>query len=166
MELERNLNPGGSHRLAAVDAFLLGREAWNEGRGDEARAYWTRSAALDLNYLPPRLQLVQVNLGSNFSMAMESLRECGKVFRRDFQVQRWVLSNSIIGLCLAITLAAIMFVIGLLIRHARALHHTVQETLSYALRIDRRKAAFLAILVLLVPILANLGIMAKWESLC
>jgi len=161
LELERNLNPGGSHRLAAVDAFLLGRKAWNEGRGAEARAYWIRSAELDLNYLPPRLQLVQVNLHSNFSIAMESLRECGEVFRRDFQVQRWVLSNSIIGLCLAITLAAIMFVIGLLIRHARALHHTVQETLSYALRIDRHKATFLAILVLLVPILANLGVMAS-----
>ena len=159
LEHERRLNPGGNHRLAAIDAFLLGERSWDQGRGDEARAYWTKSAEFDLAYLPPRLRLVQADLVSNFSGAMVTLRECAEVFQGDFHVQRWVLSNGILGFCLATTLSALALVLGLLLKHAHPLHHTVTETLSYALRIGRGSAGILAVLALLLPLAANLGLL-------
>lgn len=159
LEVERRLNPGGNHRLAALDAFLLGERAWESGNRQEARTYWTRSAAFDVAYLPPRLRLVQADLISNFSGAMVTLRECAEVFQVDFHVQRWVISNAILGFCLATTLSALAVVLGLLLKHAHPLHHTVTETLSYALRMNRRSAGILALIVLLVPLTANLGLL-------
>ncbi|MCA9755106.1 MAG: hypothetical protein KDA27_04840 [Candidatus Eisenbacteria bacterium] len=158
LEAERRLNPGGNHRLAAVDAFLLGERAWDQGQKEEARAFWTKSAAFDIAYLPPRLRLVQADLVSDFSGAMVTLRECAEVFQGDFHVQRWVLSNAILGFCLATTLSALAVVLGLLLKHSHPLHHTVTETLSYALRMNRTVAAILATVVLLLPLTANLGL--------
>ena len=159
LEGERRLNPGGNHRLAAVDAFLLGERAWDQDRSAEARAYWKTSADFDHAYLPPRLRLVQADLVSDFSGAMVTLRECAEVFQGDFHVQRWVLSNAILGFCLATTLSALAVVLGLFLRHAHPLHHTVTETLSYALRMGRRSAAVLAVIVLLLPVGANCGLL-------
>ncbi len=158
LEEERRQNPSGNHRLAAIDAFLLGQEAWDAGRADEAREHWSRSGAFDHSYLPPRLRLVQTSLLSDFSGAMVTLRQCLEIFQRDFQVQQWVLSNAILGFCLAATLASVALVIGLLLKHARSLHHTVRETLAYAFRLDPIPAGILAIVALLIPVAANLGI--------
>ncbi|MCA9728880.1 MAG: hypothetical protein KC729_14410, partial [Candidatus Eisenbacteria bacterium] len=143
----RRQQPGGNHRLAALDAYLEGNAAWESGHPDQAMAAWQRSGRFDLDFLPPRLRLVQANLLSDFSAAAQSARECLDILQRDFPAQRWLLRHAILGVCLALTLGSLAFLLGLLLRHSRALHHTVMETLSYALRMSRGPATLLAAIV-------------------
>lgn len=160
VEVERRSNPGGNHPVAAVDAYLAGHEAWKNGDVAAAEAAWKQSAALDLNFLPVRLQLLQYYGVRNFQSFADTFRECLEIIVRDFSAQRWVFANGLVGLCLALTLAAIGVAAGLVIRHFRALHHTMMETLSYALRLDRGLfVGGLALGLLLVPFLANLGLL-------
>lgn len=160
LEAERKLRPGGNHRLAALDAYLEGSEAWEAGESEAAIEHWERSARFDLDFVPARIRLVQANLFTDVHAAAQKLRECTEIAGRDFTAQRWILRHGILGGALALTLASLSFAVGLLVRHARALHHTVMETLSYALRIPRSVAASVAIVVLFMPWLANLGPLA------
>jgi tetratricopeptide (TPR) repeat protein len=161
LESARRQQPGGNHRLASLDAYLEGNAQWDAGAHGAALESWRRASRFDLDFLPPRLRLIQGNLFRDFPAAAQWTRECLDILQRDFPFQRWLIRHAMLGTCIALTLGSLAFLLGLLVRHARALHHTVQETLSYALRMARGPAVVLAAVVLCLPFLSNLGILVS-----
>lgn len=157
VEEERRRQPAGNLLSGAMEAFVVGAEAEGRGDGTLAAEAYTRSSALDGDFLPSRLASARLLAWTDPPKATESLRGAVEIGQREFRAQRWLVANTILGAAVAGLIASLLVVIGLLGRHLRALHHALGEAIAATLRSGRR-TSWLAALVLLLPFGANLGL--------
>lgn len=149
--------PPPATAVQALDAALRAREAERAGDAVEAISSWTQAAALAPQALPPRLALARLNAWRDPSRAATELRAAAGIAWTEYTASRWIVAHALPGAVLAACLAALLLVLGILLRHLRPFHHLLHELLAFSFRAGRWTAV-LAGAALFLPIVAGLGL--------
>jgi hypothetical protein len=154
--------------LLALDAYLQGMASLRDGAVEPAIRHWRTAAAADPQSLPVQLALARTLLLRDPGAAAVAWRGAMDGILHDYRDQQWAVRHALLGLALAGSLAAMLIALGTVARHIRAVHHVILETLAWSIR-PGLAAHLLTVLVLALPLLADLGPLATvgfWLFLC
>ncbi len=143
--------------LTALDAAIRATEAERSGDRGDAIARWSEASVLDPGAIPPRLALLRLYALTEPSRAAAEARGLAGIILTDYRASRWIVSHIVPGTAMALVLGSLLLLLGILVRHARALHHMMSEYLAWSLPAGRAAGPG-AWCMLALPFVAGSGV--------
>ncbi|MBM3286645.1 MAG: hypothetical protein FJY88_04755 [Candidatus Eisenbacteria bacterium] len=143
---------------AAWHHLLLAREAARAGNRAPAVSNYRLAATLDPDLLGAWLGLARLGAPSNPALFSEAITGAGGAIARNWEIQRRLCALAIPPIWTATTIAAVLALASLGLRHIRRRRHVLVEGLESHLGLVRAKGT--ATLLCLVPVAIQWGLAA------